>query len=268
MATLRCFSAEKRRRQERFMTEHIETLPQDAVAYLRMADGECRFPIRPVHEGDFLIGSGMDCDLRLGDGILPPLHSVLRVTSKAAIWTRLVRLPALVVNGETVQQAELNDGDLVEIGPFRLTFRFASERAEAALQDLLTADRRSIGANFPSGLSASDLTDLLHREMVTVETLQRNTADAISEMFRIFGQPDSETNAQTRSTAEPPKESAHDGEELLRIIHSQADRIESLSEVLDHVVRQQRIMTDVLHGLTERIAAMQSNPGSIRRASA
>ncbi len=56
-------------------------------------------------------------------------------------------------------------------------------------------------------------------------------------------------------------------EDILRQLQSQADRIEVLSDVLEHVVRQQQVMTQVLHSLTERLNEATSRPAT-RRASA
>ena len=80
----------------------IKFLPRDAVAFLRVADSDARFPIRPVSEGSFLIGHGTACDLRLGDHQVPALHSILRVTRSSASITLMAERPELFINGELV----------------------------------------------------------------------------------------------------------------------------------------------------------------------
>ena len=107
----------------------IKFLPRDAVAFLRVADSDARFPIRPISEGTFLIGHGSACDLRLGDHEVPALHSILRVTRTSASITLMAERPELIVNGEAVQRAVLQDGDIVEIGDVRVVFRFLTENA-------------------------------------------------------------------------------------------------------------------------------------------
>jgi hypothetical protein len=255
------------------MSDVVDFLPQDAVAFLRLADGESRFPVRPIREGDFLVGSGMDCDLRLGDGVLPPLHSVLRVTQNRASWTRLVRHPELVVNGESVQQAEVNDGDVVEIGPFRMLFRFAEAQSENALQTLLAADAGFIRPEHMSGMSAPQIVDALQSEIAILNTFNRTAQDALAELIsaadRLAETTSRAGSASLTSAADSLSHRPQSEDDLLRVIQAQADRIETISEVLEHVVRQQRVMTDVLHGLTGRIAEFASaTTPNVRRASA
>jgi len=253
------------------MNDSVDFLPQDAVAFLKMADGECRFPIRPVREGDFLVGSGMDCDLRLGDGLLPPLHSVLRVTPTRAYWTRLVRQPDLIINGESVQQADLNDGDLVEIGPFRMLFRLASARAEESIQRLLQADSPSLVRSALADMTAPQLVDALQNEISSLNSLTRHAADSMAELITAASELSESVAAEKRRApiAESPRsENVSDRADLISLIQLQADRIDSISEVLEHVVRQQRVMTDVLHGLTERFSGSSAQTPPMRRASA
>lgn len=255
------------------MSDVVDFLPQDAVAFLRLADGESRFPVRPIREGDFLVGSGMDCDLRLGDGILPPLHSVLRVTQSRASWTRLVRNPELVINGESVQQADVNDGDVIEIGPFRMLFRFAEAQSENAVQALLAADAGCIRPEQISAMSAPQIVDALQAEIAMLNSFNRTAQEALIELIAAadrLAETSSGTGSVPLTTPAGSSSHGHQSEnDLLRVIQAQADRIETISEVLEHVVRQQRVMTDVLHGLTGRIAefAAVTTP-NVRRASA
>ncbi len=252
------------------MKDVVDFLPPDAVAYLRFADGDARFPVRPVPAGDFLIGSGADCDLRLGDGVLPPLHSVLRVSSHDASWTRLVRTPELFVNGESVRQIHLHDGDLVELGPFRLVFRFAAEQAEFALSDLLSKDQAAKdGLAALPALHPHQLVDAIERELNQLQQWDHKAQHGILELL------DSVSKLTDRFAALSyhPGGSADKGESsgerdsVQQLLQFQADRIESLSEVLEHVIRQQRVMTDVLHGLTERLSQMTVQSPVRRRAS-
>lgn len=257
------------------MKEVVDFLPPDAVAYLRFADGDTRFPIQPIPSGDFLVGSGADCDLRLGDGVLPPLHSVLRASAHDASWTRMVRGPELFINGESVRQAHLHDGDLVEIGPFRLIFRFAQEQAEILLQDLLHSEAEiARNATPPAALHAHQLVHALEREMDQLAVWERSAHDGLADLL-----------AAVQSVAErlqsgqglPSTRSGQDDadnrlwlderDELQRLLQYQSERIESLGEVLEHVIRQQRIMTDVLHGLTDRLSHMTLQNSLRRRAS-
>ncbi len=120
------------------MENIIKFLPRGAVAFLRIAASDARFPIRPVSEGSFLIGHGTDCDLRLGDHEVPALHSILNVTRSSASITLIAEKPELLVNGEAVSRAAgLIDGDIVEIGDVRLVFCFVAENTVPAATETL-----------------------------------------------------------------------------------------------------------------------------------
>ena len=64
-------------------------LPGDTVAYLRLADGERRFPFRPIATGLFLIGQGPGCDLRLGVPDIPSIHSALHMEKSSGEIVRI-----------------------------------------------------------------------------------------------------------------------------------------------------------------------------------
>ncbi|MBL8820192.1 MAG: hypothetical protein JNL58_29485 [Planctomyces sp.] len=253
---------------ERVVKDIVEYLPEDAVAYLRIAEGDTRFPIRPVPEGDFLIGSGPDCDLRLGDGLLPPLHSILRVSDTSASCALMVRRPELIVNGDPVRKADLFDGDLLEIGPYRFVFRFVSEQSRIT-SDTLAVTGHPIGepATAARSMSAADLVRELEQEMEQISVLNRSSQHGVAELMAaldtLSGAVQNLDSSATRPQFDEAGPSTH---ELMTVFQAQADRIEALSDVLEHVVRQQQIMTQVLHGLTERLNELTARPS--RRASA
>lgn len=246
----------------------VEYLPEDAVAYLRFAEGDTRFPIRPVPEGDFLIGSGPDCDLRLGDGLLPPLHSILRVSATSASCALMVKRPELVVNGDPVRKADLFDGDLLEIGPYRFVFRFVGEQGRIAL-DTLTVTGHSSGRAVPAvgSMSAAELVHELELEMEQISALNRSCQQGVAELMSALNALPNAGHEQGFAPATSHYENSDPAAlEVTKQLQAQADRIEALSDVLEHVVRQQQIMTQVLHGLTERLSDLTARPS--RRASA
>ena len=239
--------------------EHF--LPPNAVAWLRLADGDSRFPIQAIPVGDFLIGSGSDCDMRLGDGVLPPLHSVIRVTETTASWTTMVRNPPLIVNGDTVRHSQLHDGDLVEIGPFRMTFQLVACRAEAELQALLHEESQNEFLNDAIAEMAPDeLVHALQVELEQLERMDRSMLTGISDLLRVA------SNISNAPTFDSSSELTDTQADLNRQITEQAEKIESLSEVLQHVVQQQRLMTEVLHNLTEQISRLSQQPPRFRKA--
>ena len=262
----------------------IKFLPRDAVAFLRIADSDARFPIRPISEGSFLIGHGTACDLRLGDHEVPALHSILRVTSTSASIALMAERPELVVNGEAVSRAVLQDGDLVEIGDVRLVFRFVTDKATTgsvpALSTLLDEDETSVEVTPSVELSATELVTGLEHEFKLLNELQETTVDSIDRLL----------NAARRSVegasiklATPPlrvvgideRFLTSDREQLQEIaakVKQQESRLGGVCHVLEQIVTQQQIMTTALQSVADRLtelrAAMPAEAASTRRASA
>ncbi|MEZ6032668.1 MAG: FHA domain-containing protein [Planctomycetaceae bacterium] len=266
------------------MENIIKFLPRDAVAFLRIADSDARFPIRPISEGSFLIGHGTACDLRLGDHEVPALHSILRVTSTSASIALMAERPELVVNGEAVSRAVLCDGDLVEIGDVRLVFRFVSDKAQSgsarALSTVSDEFETAVDVASSTELSATELVSGLEHEFRLLNELQETTVDSIDRLL----------NAARRSVegasiklAPPPlrvvgideRFLASDREQLQEIatkVKQQESRLSGVCHVLEQVVAQQQIMTTALQSVADRLtevrAAIQTETASTRRASA
>ena len=242
------------------MSNNDSTLPPDSVAWLQMAMGDSRFPRHAIPMGDFLIGSGPECCLRLGDGVLPPLHSVIRITPTSATWTTMVRTPELVVNGEATRHADLHDGDMVEVGPFRMTFRLCESRAAADLNALTQMCQVEIAEAENSGdLRAELLLDAIQRELSVIETLDRSMRTGVSELLSAAIRADSEENG-VESTGVRATDSIMDQLQL------QNDKLDNLGQILEHVVKQQRVMTDIIHRLTEQVARLSQQNARYRRA--
>ena len=262
----------------------IKFLPRDAVAFLRVADNDARFPIRPISEGSFLIGHGTACDLRLGDHEVPALHSILRVTRRSATITLMAERPELLVNGESVPRSVLLDGDIVEIGDVRLVFRFLTENAVSetaeslppALNEVMTEpDSDSI-----EELTAPELVTGLEHEFQLLNELHTSSADTMDRLV----------NAARRSAegvsiklAAPPlrvvgmeeRFFAADREQLQEIaakVNQQESRLGDVCHVLEQIVSQQQIMTTALQSVADRLSelrnAMPGETSSTRRASA
>jgi hypothetical protein len=97
-----------------------------ALFFLRICRGKTRYPVRPVPAGEFLIGGGEECDLRLGGLGMPALHSVIRVTGPEAVLETVLVDPPLLVNGQVASRVSLEDGDRIQIG----SIEFVAQRAE------------------------------------------------------------------------------------------------------------------------------------------
>ncbi len=246
------------------MTYLTGFLPQDAVAYLQFAEGDTRFPIRPIPVGDFLVGSGGDCDLRLGDAVLPPLHSVVRISETGASWTRLVRQPELIVNGDAVRQSELHDGDIVEIGPFRMQFRFARDAASSAGEHS-TATTGVSEPEVAARMGALELVEAIERETVQLTELDRALHDGLSELL-VAVREQRTAGLVAGAPADRPTEVTRNFGEALEILRLQTKRLETLTEVVEHVVTQQGLLSESLRVLAEHLAAFAVQQSPLRRA--
>jgi len=262
----------------------IKFLPRDAVAFLRVADSDARFPIRPVSEGSFLIGHGSACDLRLGDHEVPALHSILRVTRSSATITLMAERPELFVNGESVPRSVLLDGDIVEIGDVRLVFRFLTENAVSETADLLSPGIGEVLAEPDSDsieeLSAAELVTGLEHEFQLLNELHLSSADT---MDRLLNAARRSIDGASIKLAAPPlrvvgveeRFVAADREQLQEIgakVKQQESRLGDVCHVLEQIVSQQQIMTTALQSVADRLTELRNatagEPSTTRRASA
>ena len=262
----------------------IKFLPRDAVAFLRIADSDAQFPIRPVSEGSFLIGHGTACDLRLGDHEVPSLHSILRVTRSSASITLMAERPELFVNGESVPQAMLHDGDMLEIGDVRLVFRLVSGAADSetaesneCISDGVTEEIKleTIGQ-----LTVPDLVTGLELEFQLLQDLQNTSADTMDGLLHaarksIEGASIKLAPPSLRVVGADERFDAADREKLQEIvskIKQQESRLSDVCHVLEQIVSQQQIMTTALQTVADRLAELRSStteePAATRRASA
>jgi hypothetical protein len=148
---------------------------QDAspVVCLEVLRGLTQFPRRPFPVGRFLIGSGTDCDLRLGGAEIPVLHSVLLVDSAGVTLEAVAGSPPLAVNGNTCQTTRLRYGDVIAIGGFE----FAVQTPVAATPALPTAagEAHEAGPHCDDELamrSAIELVELIEGEVHRIEDYQ------------------------------------------------------------------------------------------------
>jgi len=140
---------------------------------LEITRGRTRFPLRPVAAERFLIGAAVTCDLRLGGPLMPALHSIIHTADGCSELDAISAVPALKINGKTVDHALLNDGDRIEIGDVELTARLV---AQAEFAPRGTAARLTV-PDSPAALeelSTSDLLDLWRQETGEIARWESN----------------------------------------------------------------------------------------------
>ena len=121
-------------------------LPQ---AHIEILTGNARYPIRPIFNPLFLIGSGADCDLVLASPNLAEIHSCLALTENGITWKCLVDTPLPQISGRDVRVAGVNNGDIVRLADFEFKIHLCT--TEAA-RDEWTADAPTSEYEFSDGV--------------------------------------------------------------------------------------------------------------------
>ncbi|MFT5526967.1 MAG: hypothetical protein ACI9HK_004949 [Pirellulaceae bacterium] len=89
------------------------TLP---VATLQILRGWARYKTRPIAVPVFLIGSGMECDLVLGDLQFPEVYCYVFLDASGVSIRWLGKGPELLLDDQPVQSAELTAGCVIQMG--------------------------------------------------------------------------------------------------------------------------------------------------------
>lgn len=233
--------------------------PENTVGYFRVASSTGRQPIEPIAVGEFLIGSGAQCQLRFGDCDIPEIHTTLNVQQDVVMLTCRASRPALRLNGMPENECKLADGDLIEIGPHRLLFRMASAA------NRITLDEDEFNSS-STPTSAEELVDRLDEQIQLVEELSQTPDQAVMELLQAA------QRAAEQESVELTVSGSRELREVKELIQKQHDasriRLESLTEVLDSVVKQQKLIADTLEVLSERIQNLDATTYPQRRASA
>ncbi len=154
----------------------------DLGVCLEIRRGRTENPLRPMFGERFLIGSGADCDLRLGGDDIPPLHSLMHFDG-ADLWLEAIALePPLKVNGQTVKTILLRNWDRLEVSSFDFVVRHECLRprvdaADAAPESEHQLPHVDFDASFPldelPSLGTEELVDQLDHEMRRIERFER-----------------------------------------------------------------------------------------------
>lgn len=93
--------------------------------------GQAKSRLREVAVPAFLIGAAADCDMVLGDTQFPEVHSYLLCSERGITLRHLGFQPGLTVNGISVSQATLVDGDRIRTGPYEFVMHIGPALATA-----------------------------------------------------------------------------------------------------------------------------------------
>lgn len=245
--------------------------PDNTVGYFRIASSTGRQPIEPVAVGEFLIGAAAHCQLRFGDAGMPPVHTTLRVERDRVLLHAATTEPPILINGVVETECRLTDGDMLELGEHRLLFRLASaeQRITLSEEEFFQASSATTQEDPPAETMSNveQLVDRLEEQLNLVEELTHSPDEAMVELLSAVA------NAGRKSQTVDVEETS-DLQQVTLLIQNHQEtsriRIESLTTVLDNVVKQQKLIADTLSVLSDRIQSMDANQQgySQRRASA
>jgi hypothetical protein len=144
--------------------------------------GRTEFPSRPIARFPFVIGSGDECDLRLGGDQIPAVHSRMFIDEDTLHVEAIASTPALIINGRAVRKGVLLDGDKLGIGSFEFIVRrktqpsqnisMAALMAEAAIDGFDNFEVDDFDQDDLEGLSAAELLDRIEKEQAFVDAFE------------------------------------------------------------------------------------------------
>lgn len=263
---------------------------------LEVSRGRTRFPRRPVLGERFLIGSGTECDFRLGGNGIPMLHSLIQFDGDQYWLEAVDDSPTLIVNGRPEHYVALHDRDEVRIGGVTLRVHMAPEVCPIAHEG------RSAGGDELAdleNLSAERLVDLIEREQAMLDRFEARRgmgAEALLDAaqrraFAAFDEPEilvpvNAAQNDESTTAEPfgllvpfaddPRpQLLHDVErvvqeldlfsqDLERRSRRMTEREESYAETMAMLLEVQHRLTTQLESLLERIVEARNQGGTER----
>ncbi len=91
-------------------------------AELIITRGQSGFRIRHIESSVYMLGSGTECDLVLGDDQFPELYAYILRTDEGFQLRCLAAEPVLTVNAEDTLHVRLDDGDRIRCGPYEFRF--------------------------------------------------------------------------------------------------------------------------------------------------
>jgi hypothetical protein len=206
--------------------------PHHSLA-LEITRGQTAHPMRPIRSDRFLIGSGEWCHLRLG-GNTPALHSVLVNKNGVITIEAIAAEPALIVNGQTVESAEIQEGDELAIGSITLKLHGQSVSTTDPLMQpididaMLALDQPATPA---TELSASELVEKLEADMSMVGSYEDGREDSAAALI--------ETASQ--STADATADQAN---RPLRILQELETAVHSLNRIAADLTQDSHEMND------------------------
>src|SRR4051794_29591641 len=126
--------------------EQLDGTPALVVTY-----GNAARKVRPLDADLLVLGRSPVCDVHLVSPDVAPVHCLLVRRSSGWLLRDCSGRPGTRVNGRTVQETELEDGDVIQVGAFSFQARLPSDPAQKSalpvpvLVERLQRSRRRLG---------------------------------------------------------------------------------------------------------------------------
>ena len=228
---------------------HADTV--SPILLIEIQSGQTRFPVRPVTKTRFLIGSDPACDLRLGGDDVPPLHSLIHADGRDVQLESVVEDPPLSVNGISRHSVRLEEGDVIEIGSFRLVVHHLRGALKEALPqnssafdfDPADSDLSAFEEQDLSELSAEELVDRIEQDEQLVQDWERGQQAGADSLWQALahrieledqaaGNQASTVSVQDASAGSSERDIMRDLEQLLVQLNEFSTHLENRSERL------------------------------------
>lgn len=222
----------------------------NAVAWICVATPNKRQHVQAVPAGEFLIGSGPLCHLRLGDGSIPERLVGMTVDAHTARFVCLASSPAVYLNGEPTLEGVLHDGDVLELGPYGLVFRTVWENAQLVSSEVPVHEAKKS--------TARELVDAISDEMEIVSQHERTTATGLKELVAAVQANDSRVKPlgsfRSSGDIQTALEAIERNQMVLQLQHDQ------ILDVLSEIARQQEAIAESVQSPANRGILQMPDP--------
>lgn len=233
---------------------------------LEITRGQTDFPVRPIDQERFLIGAGSSCDLQLGGGEIPILHSIAEFDGTGLHIEALVAAPELIIDGKTCRSGQLTQGGILTIGPFEFIAHCAQTKTSggdetatlAAVEPVLetAGDSAEQLREAVASMSAAELLEQIERDCEMIDDFDRSRADNVDWLLQAAEAAPAELT-HTEPTHELPETVAEELSKLAEQLESRtaqlADREAKIAQRAATLTQAQQELLAQLDRLSDQL---------------
>ncbi len=259
-------------------SEPMECRPRPSI-HLEIVKGRTRFPLRPMRTERYLIGQSDQCDLQLGGGGMPSLHSTIYFDGEELFIDAVASKPDLRINGEISQHAFIQPGDRIAVGEIEFVVH-VSTSPSAVVPEATRPVANSAHEVDPEELSAEALVDLIGEEMELVERFEGRQKLGLAAMLEQLSDRPLESSQEPHAI-EIPERGIKNGsllnhmEGVIRELNDVSHELELHTttarqrdarylETMASLIEVQQRLTAKVDGLVQQVEAMKLNSKEMR----